>query len=193
MSATKINIANQGLLLLGGVPLTSLNDNTKQSVAVETFWGTSYRSALSAHRWNFATKRIEMAPSTDVPLWEWPYAYLLPDDFIKVQYLWPQSTTQYMTLTQDQWQREGEYILCRINPLYMKYTYECPIGHVDATFEQVLAAQLAYQMAYFITASSTKAKEMMGLYQERLDEARSQEGMEQISEITTTAELMAVR
>jgi len=191
MSATKLNIGNQGVLLLGGRPLTSWNDGGKTKEAIDIYWDTSYRATLSAHRWHFATTRALLNPLTEAPVGaEWSHQFQLPNDCLKVQSLSPDGGSP---IAKDAWRREGRKLLANADSLILIYTYICPVGDIDATFEQALAAQLAYQMAYFLTGSTSKGRDMFSLYQERLDTAKTENGIEQTTQPTYTSQLLEVR
>ena len=191
MSATKLNVGNQGVLLLGGTPLTSWDEGGKTKRAIDIYWGTSYRATLSAHRWHFATKRALLNPLSDPPVGaEWSHQFELPNDCLKVQMLSPDGESP---IAKDDWKREGRQLLANAESLILIYTSECPVGEIDATFEQALAAQLAYQMAHFLTGSTSKSRDMFALYQERLDAAKVENGVEQTTQPTYTSQLLQVR
>ncbi|BCS87331.1 hypothetical protein [Pseudodesulfovibrio sediminis] len=145
------NICN---LALGHLKITDLLTNvlTESSVAAQQFrlhWSPVLKEVLRAYPWRFATKRWLLGgPSdTDKPLFEWEYAYKLPQECMRIITVFG---ADQMPMTADgAWEKEGDCILTNEEaPLYLK-----GVGLVtnsnkfDASFVNALSFRLAAQVA----------------------------------------------
>ena len=58
--ATKLSLINNALILIGDVPLTSLNSGTRAQVVATSLYDNIVQSELSKFRWGFARTQTEM-------------------------------------------------------------------------------------------------------------------------------------
>lgn len=82
--AQKIDIINSGLLMVGANIITSLDDETKEAVVANRFYGTTYRSLLQQSKWRFSLDQTQLAQLQQTPKYGFDHAYQLPSDNLRV-------------------------------------------------------------------------------------------------------------
>lgn len=82
--ADLVYIANAALDRIGQSQILSLDDNTTSARKAKLHIYESIRQVLRAGKWKSATKQAVPAQLSDVPLFQWSYAYQLPNDFIRM-------------------------------------------------------------------------------------------------------------
>ena len=81
---SKIDICNQGLVLIGANTIASFTDNTVESKVANQLYETTLRSLLTKARWRFATKQAQLTKLATDPLDKWDSAYQIPNDAILI-------------------------------------------------------------------------------------------------------------
>ena len=81
---SKIDICNQGLVLIGANTIASFTDNTVESKVANQLYETTLRSLLTKARWRFATKQAQLTKLSTNPLDKWDSAYQIPNDAILI-------------------------------------------------------------------------------------------------------------
>jgi hypothetical protein len=91
MSYTEVGIVNLALGDIGVKKVTSsdntvenLIENSPQAIAVKTFWEYIRDEVLEQKEWKFAKKRQALGKIEETPASGYDYAYLMPDDFLKL-------------------------------------------------------------------------------------------------------------
>ncbi|QDP67366.1 MAG: hypothetical protein Tp1124SUR272871_46 [Prokaryotic dsDNA virus sp.] len=79
-TTSKIDIAQQAMVLVGLQPLTSFDDQTDEALSANLLYETVVRDCLSQHTWNFATGQKVLNRLADTPVDIWDAAYQLPTD-----------------------------------------------------------------------------------------------------------------
>lgn len=81
MTTTNFDIINRALYSVGGDPISSYNDGTRESDVAGTVYGPIVRALLSTYPWNFATIETDLGlPLAAGPIdaIAWSRAYQLP-------------------------------------------------------------------------------------------------------------------
>ena len=81
---SKIDICNQGLVLIGANLVASFTDNTVESKVANQLYETTLRAMLTKARWRFATKQAQVTKVVTDPLDKWDSAYQIPNDTILI-------------------------------------------------------------------------------------------------------------
>jgi hypothetical protein len=84
-SATPFTLCSRALVRVGANPISSFDDGTAESTAAGNEYELAIETALSEHRWNFATTRAELVPNGTAPEARWAYAYNLPGECLTVR------------------------------------------------------------------------------------------------------------
>jgi len=162
--ASEVQICNEALTALGENPILSLTDNLKSARLCNLKYADKRDYLLRRYFWNFATKRIVLAPDVATPEFEFSTQFTLPSDCIQFRELYPNSITYRI---------ENNKILCDESILYIKYTTRVTDPNtMDATFLETLSALLARELAIPLSDSSTKHSQMDELFEIKLSEAR---------------------
>ena len=77
---SKIDIAQQAMVLVGLQPLTSFDDKTDEALSANLLYEPVVTDCLSSHPWNFSTGQKILNRLTDTPIDIWDAAYQLPTD-----------------------------------------------------------------------------------------------------------------
>lgn len=77
---SKIDIAQQAMVLVGLQPLTSFDDQTDEALSANLLYEPVIRDCLSQFTWNFSTGQKILNRLTDAPIDVWDAAYQLPTD-----------------------------------------------------------------------------------------------------------------
>jgi len=169
--ASATEIANLALTKLGDEgEIIELTEDTRAARAVNSCFAAMRNAVLRDHPWNFATKRTQLAASTDVPAWGGYTAFPLPSDFLRL-----------LEIEHDpEWQLEGQFILVRqAGPLNLRYTARIEdTGLFDALFVEALACRIAVQVATRITGNASAQDMAEGLYRAALAAAKRVDGQD---------------
>ena len=82
MAATKIEICQQALVMIGASPISSFDDGTTEAIACENMYAETVKNELALYRWRFATAMQLMSRLEDAPATKWDAAYQLPAEML---------------------------------------------------------------------------------------------------------------
>lgn len=178
MATSKIEIINKGLTLVGGAPITNLDDNSNNARVASRVYPLSLRSVLSACKWNFATKRALLSTvSVDLDWYDTGevYVYQKPIDMVRIF----GSNSQRAT-----WREEGDYIISDTQGLGLRYVYflDSPSKY-SIEFIDALIDRFASDIAYALVNSQSLGEKFKKLYEgvslPKAMSANSQTGFQQ--------------
>jgi hypothetical protein len=178
-----VDICNEAMDLLGAATITSLTENSKEARLCSRRFDTVRDAVLRSHPWNTAVTRASIARDSVAPAFGFSYQYTMPTDpyCLRVLSFWNSNVDNEIAAYDSQvmYKIEGRKILS--NEGTCKITY---IGRVtdteqfDPMLSNTIAHRLAAETAYAITGSTSVSQQMQQLYEFRLREARSMDGME---------------
>lgn len=87
--ASKLDIINQALVLLGENPVTDLT--SPSGIIADTVYTTTRNDLLSGHRWRFAVKKVALVAAAGSPVNEWTNHFTLPTDMLVLFRTYPNS------------------------------------------------------------------------------------------------------
>lgn len=145
---TPTDIASMALGLLTEAPIDSLDEDGRAARMLNLHYETTREAELTKREWVFARKTIEVE-AADTGMSEWPYAYELPADALRVLPLmsrnreisWRQEGSQLYTF--EGGDRTVRYIANLIDP-----------NDWPAVFIELFAAALAVKVAHPITGKA---------------------------------------
>lgn len=202
MAIADVDIANMALAKCGVDPITTFTQNDKRAALVNRTYAI-YRNKLLRLRWNFNRKYTTLAASTDIPPFEYAYAYPLPADYLRLELAgqpdntvpptqtssgppgigigMPGTTLADFTFQRNQDYRiVGKQIWSNIPPpLAVQYgaLIEDP-NMFDSAFIDCLACYLAMQWVEPLTNSSTKKQLLAQEFKESKMEALALKSIE---------------
>lgn len=174
MATSKTAICNLALTALGAQRITSLDQDLKEARTCKALFDECRDAVLAAHEWNCATARAELAADSTAPAFGYLYRYLMPSNpyCLKVRTIEGEDTYP--------WEVVGRYIETD-NPAPLQITYTKQVTdptEFDPLFRQALAARLAAEMAYILTADTKLESDMWAKYHLKLMEARTGDAKE---------------
>lgn len=171
---SETEIASNALTKLGGEPLTSMaDDDTQRARLCRAYYPNVRDAVLRAYPWRCATVRANLALDEDTPIGdEWTYQFQLPVLPYCLRILKVEDGTIPYTV-------EGRFILCDESTLYIKFVKRVTDpGSFDALLSEAIECRLAADLAYPVTGSPTLIQAMWELYEAKIREARTIDGME---------------
>lgn len=164
--ASKIDIFNRALVILGEERVSSPSQDVKAARELSAVWETTRRALLRAYRWGFAMKRAQLAASSTAPSFQFDYQYPLPSDFVRLDAVGDEfvgaSLTDYRTTDESAYAMantaSGSVIETSLPaPLNVRYVADITVEtHFDPLFSMAFAAQLAVDVAITLTNSGNK-------------------------------------
>lgn len=168
--ATKLQIYNKALQLLGETRLASTSEDVPQRHELDVAWDTCVLDTFSAAFWNFATETESLSASGS-PISGYATRFTRPSDCLRII----QVSLDARFSAEADYRDEGGYIYAQGDPIYVRLVSSTLAvdGSVDGWppyFVEVLAARLAAECAYKITGGAARQTEMWALYERRLVE-----------------------
>lgn len=171
MAQTVVDCCNSALQRVGATTILSLSDNSPEARACSVAYDSNRRDELRKHTWNFAVKRVVLAPDATEPAFDFKYAFTLPSDCLRV--------LRPATADLD-WQIEGRKILTNdsttLNLRYIADIEDC--AQWDASFYNVVAAALAVDIVERLTQSNVKKQNLEKDYDDSVKMARRVDAFE---------------
>jgi len=179
-----VEVVNHALIFLGQPPIQTIGDPTPPSSATAgVLFTPALEETLRAHPWNFAIKRVALAPLATAPAYGYSYQYARPADWLRT-----------LECSADDYRHEGDKILCNDSSLQLRYVFrEVSIDKWDALACAALARNLATKLAYPLTKSTTQQQAQWEMYAAVLQQARSVDAQEEPAEVFEESSLLAVR
>ena len=169
--ASVIEICNRALDKLGQGSITSLGDGTTAANLCNRNYAVTRDQLLRDHPWNFAVRRAQLAPSAQAPSWGFSTKFPFPNDYLRLLEVYNLSTNDY--------QVEGRAILANGSVLKIRYIRRVDDpNEFDASFIDVLATRLAFQMCEAITQSNQKKQSLWEEFEDVLTRAKRADGQE---------------
>ena len=168
--ASVVQICNSALNQLGAASITALTDNSKNARLCNERYNTVRDSVFRSHPWNSLIKRIQLAQNTATPVYGFSYQFNLPSNCLRV-------------LTIDAYNSdfkvEGRKILCNESSIKLVYVSQVTDpNEMDVLLRETIAAALAADIAYAITANLQVTKLMQERYEFKISEARHADASE---------------
>ncbi len=177
--ASKVEIANRALQLIGAKRIVSLTEDSRNARAANAAYEPVKRAELRKHPWCFATKRKQLPASATEPIFTRANSFPLPSDFIRL--LPPDPETNFNDMD---WIIEGRNIITNDGaPLDVRYIYDVTDpNEMDVLFREALAAKLAEQLCEEITQSNAKLAAANAAYKDVIAEAKRSNAIEKVAE-----------
>lgn len=168
--ASKVEIANLALGIIGEEPITSFSDDDKAARTVNLWYDPVRRSLLRNHPWNFAVKRAALAQLTETPAFGYDHQYALPSDFLRLLNLNDEDK---------EYEIEAGNLLSDADSVSIRYIYNATDPNdFDTLFYMAFAAALAIPIAMPITNDKEQVQLAQNIFDKRMADARSVDGME---------------
>lgn len=188
--ASKVQIANRALQLVGAKRITSLDEDSRNARAVNAAYEPIKLAELRKHPWVCAVRRAQLAASSTTPAFTKTNAFPLPSDFIRL--LPPDPEVNFADLD---WEIEGRSVITNDDaPLNIRYIYDITdTNEMDALLREVIAAKLAEAICEEITQSNSKIATATLAYNTAIAEARRVNAIEKPSQKPPEDEWVTIR
>ncbi len=188
--ASKVDICNEALNLLGANTIASLTESSTTAVLCNRIYDTEVDCLLRQHNWNSAVQEANLAAVVGTPVIGWLYKFLMPTDPYCLRVL-----NVYDTADDDQnFQCRGRHIYCDTSAVDILY-----IGRItdpsefDAMLMKTLVDLLAYRLSFPITRSKDVTAAMYSAYRNTLADAMSVDSQEGTPEELKSDHLLDAR
>jgi hypothetical protein len=188
---SKVDLANESLLLLGANTITSFTDNDSNAVLVNRFYESERDALLRSHRWNCAVTTANLAALVATPIIDWEYKFTMPTDPYCLRVLDVRTVTGDIKLDFEIQGREIFTEESAVDITYVKRLEDAT--QFDSLLYQALVFRLAWKLAFPITRSSGVMQQMAQLYDAVVRDARTIDSQEGTPEVIETDTLTDVR
>lgn len=187
------DICNQALDLVKEAPIGDmLSDTTPKARWFQRNYATTRDALLAEHPWNFAVKYASLPVNAAAPVSRWLYGYQIPSDCLR---LLPLQKDGYF---------EGALIAHEVNgqtietdataPLRVRYIRRVDAeGEFSPLFVKAFAAQLAMNIAHWITGKASALQIAQQVYETTMAKAKRIDGMEGTFERPYDDDVIAAR
>lgn len=160
-----VAIWNLALVRIGRSELLSPLDDSNEARACASAWANTRDMVLTAHEWNCAVARVQLAPLVTPPPFGFSFGYQLPADFLRLA---------SVDMIDWRWKIEGRTILSDEGPtLDMVYVRRIDDpAEMDHLLKATLGLHLASAIAVRVTGDRNLAESLHMEYINTLDEAR---------------------
>lgn len=180
MPTSDIAICNRALDMLGADPIVSFDDATQVGRLCKRNYEPVRDAVLRAYPWNPAIRRAALPALAEAPAWGFSFQYALPEGPEPLCCLRVLSIESENAGRATEYRIEGRRILSDEGaPLRILYIAQI----TDPTrfgplLADAIAARLAAELAYPLTASTSLGQAMGQSYRDKLIEARAIDAQE---------------
>ena len=178
--ASKVDIANFALNIIGATTISSLTENVKAATVINQRFDSVRDAVFRAHPWNSLITRASLSQDSSAPAFGYTYQYILPTDPACLRVL--EFSNGTLTYPMDNMQNsdglpvfviESKKLLTNEGTAKIKYIAQVTdTTQYDSSLIETLSSRLAHEICYAITGSTSLTNTTYQLYQEKLKEAR---------------------
>jgi len=172
--ATEVSICNQALLLLGANTVISLDDDTTEAKLCKAHYQPIRDAVIEAHNWTFATRWMTLPALATAPEGEYANAFPLPSNVLRVIFV-----GESYKHPVDEWRVEGNNIVMNQISCKCQVIYQIvDPAKFSPLFVQALVSRLAADMAIALTNSRSLMETHLTVYQTKMKEAFTRDGIQ---------------
>jgi len=171
--ASKLEVYNQALVIIGDSPLLVLDGTTIQERRLNRFYDSNRKSFIEQHRWKFASTRAQLTRNAVAPAFGWKYAYDKPVDNLRLLNVFDGPDYKYdCGLPDIIHEQERGQVLTDAEEVYVLYLIDVAPEAFPETAARALAANLAVEVCIEITELQSKLDTAERTLDKRLKSAR---------------------
>ena len=164
--ASEVDIINSAMNMIGASNIIERGEDSKAARVSNQRYDSIRDAVLRAHPWNCAVTRVNLAPDTVAPAFDWDYAFTLPTDPYCLRVL----RLDYLDI---EFRVEGRKIVTNEQSINLIYIARVTDPNTyDTLLQEAIAARLAADVSFTLSQSTSLTQNMYSLYESKLKEAR---------------------
>jgi hypothetical protein len=181
--AARIDIINSALRRVGAARVTDPNDrNSNGANVTRDIYDGLLEDLLRSHKWNFAKKTVKLARLTEVPTFEFDYAYGLPSDWLRTDKVSPDiEGTGFMVYRIEivgSTGNEQKVLVASEEDVYLRYVASITDPNFwNGDFKEGFTLLLASQLAMPLASSRTLREDLLAESKRVIGRAKSADSM----------------
>lgn len=187
--ASRLSIYNSALRAIGERRLASLTEDRASRRECDDAYDDVVANCMEAGFWNFALRTVELEASTDVvPEFGQTYAFEKPSDWVRTYKL---SANERFDPPLEDWNDEGAYFFCDVEPLYLRYVCNATDAGLNLTlwprsFTTFVELSLAKAISMNVNSSETTREIIAKDLKKAKADAMAKDAMNQAVEFPPT-------
>jgi hypothetical protein len=167
MALNDIGLCSRALIRIGARPISSFSDGTAESEIASVLYAPVRDAVLSAYGWSFATGQALLSRLSSPPLADYPYAYQLPLDYLRVISAGNGGRGRGLNfrVTRGTIQTAAEEVI-------LTYIFRPAEEEFPPYFDMALIARLAAEFCLPLTENSSRAESLARLAEAEFAKAR---------------------
>jgi len=158
MALSGIALCSRALLKIGAETIASFDEGTAEAEIAANLYPPTRDALLSAHPWSFATGQATLARLTAEPVADYPHAYQLPSDLLRVISAGVAGRGRGVCyrIAERRLHTDAEEVT-------LTYVFRPAEEDFPAFFDQVLITRLAAEFCIPLTGSTSRAETLVKL------------------------------
>ena len=195
MANSEVEIANFALANIGEDPITSLTENRRAARFANRLYPLVRDALIRSYRWNFAIKRVTLAPEATQPDTGFTNQFMFPTDALKIIGIFDEDELQQnYTASRIPHKIEGRFILTDDDTLPLVYIARITnVANFDALFVDALAWRLAISLSYPLTTTRKVREDAIVGFKLSIKEAKLADAIEGSPEVIESSEWLDSR
>jgi hypothetical protein len=174
--ASRVKIANRALQKCGiSKRLGTFEDDSQTGRAIRDCFTMLVEAELQRNLWTFSTRRVQLSPDTDTPVFGYSFQYSLPSDFLRIC---PNDPKRHVAHSEHQ--IEGRKLLndqgATLNLRYVRSGIDEETWH--PLFAEGMASRVAHEIIMELKANNTKKDALASEYIQFMADARKANAIE---------------
>lgn len=161
--ATKLDVFNGALRLIGEERMTDVDENNKKGRELRSAWDTVVQGVFESYPWNCASERVALQRLSDTPAHTYDYYYAKPSDWLRTINITKTANDDdklrnYVDEAGGEDNPKGR-IATSETSVYLRYIsedYLTRVGNWPQLLADYVATVLAYETCQVITGNATK-------------------------------------
>ncbi len=190
MANSEIEIVNSALARIGEDPITSLTENRRAARFANRQYPLARDALIRSYRWNFAVKRVTLAPEATAPVSGFTNQFMFPPDALKIIGIFDEDELQQnYTASRIPHKVEGRFILTDDDTLPLIYIARITnVADFDALFVDAFAWRLAIDLSYPLTTTRKVREDAIVGFKLSIKEAKLADAIEGSPEVIESSE-----
>lgn len=195
MASSETEIANSALAKIGEGSITELGQNTAAARLVNRQYPLVRDALIRSYRWNFAIKRVTLAPEAEKPDTGFTNKFMFPPDALRIIGIFDENELQQnYTASRIPHKIEGRFILADDEVLPIFYLARITdVSQFDASFAEAFAWKLAVDLSYPLTTNRKVREDALLGFRLSIKEAKLADAIEGSPEIIESSEWLDSR